>query len=160
MCRHSSPRSKNAVKAGPFVHIRPNSHLKNGVKIGDFVEVKNSTVGEQTAIAHLTYVGDSDVGKKVNFGCGTVTVNYDGLKKQRCVIGDNCFIGCNTNLVAPVTVGNHAFTAAGSTIGKDVPDGALGIERARQMNVPSWGEKKLQKYIEKKQKLEAEKHGK
>ena len=84
---------EDAVKAGPFVHIRPNTHLKNGVKIGDFVEVKNSTVGEQTAIAHLTYVGDSDVGKKVNFGCGTVTVNYDGMKKQRCVIGDNCFIG-------------------------------------------------------------------
>ena len=99
---------EDAVKAGPFVHIRPNSHLKNGVKIGDFVEVKNSTVGEQTAIAHLTYVGDSDVGKKVNFGCGTVTVNYDGLKKQRCVIGDNCFIGCNTNLIAPVELGKGA----------------------------------------------------
>ena len=109
---------EDAVKAGPFVHIRPNSHLKNGVKIGDFVEVKNSTVGEQTAIAHLTYVGDSDVGKKVNFGCGTVTVNYDGLKKQRCVIGDNCFIGCNTNLIAPVELGKGAYTAAGSTVTK------------------------------------------
>ena len=121
---------EDAVKAGPFVHIRPNSHLKNGVKIGDFVEVKNSTVGEQTAIAHLTYVGDSDVGKKVNFGCGTVTVNYDGLKKQRCVIGDNCFIGCNTNLIAPVELGKGAYTAAGSTVTKDVPDYALAVERA------------------------------
>ena len=121
---------EDAVKAGPFVHIRPNSHLKNGVKIGDFVEVKNSTVGEQTAIAHLTYVGDSDVGKKVNFGCGTVTVNYDGLKKQRCVIGDNCFIGCNTNLIAPVELGKGAYTAAGSTVTKDVQDYAMAVERA------------------------------
>ena len=94
------------------------------------MEVKNSIVGEQTAIAHLTYVGDSDVGKKVNFGCGTVTVNYDGLKKQRCVIGDNCFIGCNTNLIAPVELGKGAYTAAGSTVTKDVPDYALAVERA------------------------------
>lgn len=121
---------EDAVKVGPFVHIRPNSHLKNGVKIGDFVEIKNSTIGEQTAVAHLTYVGDSDVGKKVNFGCGTVTVNYDGMKKQRCVIGDNCFIGCNTNLIAPVQLGKGAYTAAGSTVTKDVPDYALAVERA------------------------------
>ena len=118
------------VKIGPFVHIRPGSHIKSGVKIGDFVEVKNSTVGEQTAIAHLTYVGDSDVGKKVNFGCGTVTVNYDGLSKQRCEIGDNCFIGCNTNLIAPVKLGKGVYTAAGSTVTKDVPDYALAVERA------------------------------
>ncbi len=121
---------EDAVKAGPFVHIRPNSHLKNGVKIGDFVEIKNSTVGEQTAVAHLTYVGDSDVGKKVNFGCGTVTVNYDGMKKNRCVIGDNCFIGCNTNLIAPVKLGKGAYTAAGTTVTEDVPDYALAVERA------------------------------
>ena len=121
---------EDAVKVGPFVHIRPNSHIKNGVKIGDFVEIKNSTIGEQTAIAHLTYVGDSDVGKKVNFGCGTVTVNYDGMKKQRCEIGDNCFIGCNTNLIAPVKLGKGAYTAAGTTVTKDVPDYALAVERA------------------------------
>lgn len=122
------------VKIGPFVHIRPNSHIKSGVKIGDFVEVKNSVVGEQTSIAHLTYVGDSDVGKKVNFGCGTVTVNYDGISKERCVIGDSCFIGCNTNLIAPVKLGNGVYTAAGSTITKDVPDYALAVERG-QMKV-------------------------
>lgn len=120
---------EDAVKIGPFVHIRPNSHIRNGVKIGDFVEVKNSVIGEGTAVAHLTYVGDSDVGKKVNFGCGTVTVNYDGMKKQRCVIGDNCFIGCNTNLIAPVKLGKGAYTAAGSTITKDIPDYALAVER-------------------------------
>ena len=117
------------VKIGPFVHIRPDSHIKSGVKIGDFVEVKNSTVGDCTAIAHLTYVGDSDVGKNVNFGCGTVTVNYDGINKNRCTIGDNCFIGCNTNLIAPVKLGKGAYTAAGTTVTNDVPDFALAIER-------------------------------
>ncbi|MBQ8688069.1 MAG: bifunctional UDP-N-acetylglucosamine diphosphorylase/glucosamine-1-phosphate N-acetyltransferase GlmU [Ruminococcus sp.] len=120
---------ENNVKIGPFVHIRPNSYIRSGVKIGDFVEIKNSVVGEQTSIAHLTYVGDSDVGKKVNFGCGTVTVNYDGVSKQRCEIGDNCFIGCNTNLIAPVKLGKGVYTAAGSTITKDVPDYALAVER-------------------------------
>ena len=117
------------VKIGPFVHIRPNSVIKAGVKIGDFVEVKNSTIGENTAVAHLTYVGDSDVGSKVNFGCGCVTVNYDGVKKARCTIGDNAFIGCNTNLIAPVSVGNGAYTAAGTTVTKNVPDNALALDR-------------------------------
>lgn len=117
------------VKIGPFVHIRPNSIIKSGVKIGDFVEVKNSVIGEKTSVAHLTYIGDSDVGSGVNFGCGVVTVNYDGVTKNRCVIGDNCFIGCNTNLIAPVTLGNYVYTGAGSTVNKDVPDYALAIER-------------------------------
>lgn len=120
------------VKIGPFVHIRPNCKLARGIKIGDFVEVKNSNVGEKTAIAHLTYVGDSDVGRGVNFGCGCVTVNYNGMQKNRTVIGDDAFIGCNTNLVAPVTVGEGAYTAAGSTITKDVPPYALAIERGQQ----------------------------
>ena len=119
----------DSVKIGPFVHIRPNSIIKSGVKIGDFVEVKNSTIGENTAVAHLTYVGDSDVGKHVNFGCGCVTVNYDGTKKARTTIGDNAFIGCNTNLIAPVTVGNGAYTAAGTTVTKDVPENALALDR-------------------------------
>lgn len=120
---------ESGVKIGPFVHIRPNSFIKSGAKIGDFVEIKNSTIGEKTAIAHLTYVGDSDVGKKVNFGCGTVTVNYDGIVKSRCVIGDNCFIGCNTNLIAPVKLGKSVYTAAGTTVTRDVPDYALAIDR-------------------------------
>ena len=95
-----------------------------------------------TKIAHLTYVGDSDVGKRVNFGCGTVTVNYDGKNKHRCKIGDDCFIGCNTNLVAPVTVNDGAYTAAGSTITDEVPEKSLAIARARQVNKENWKDKR------------------
>lgn len=128
---------------GPFVHIRPNSEIHHHVHIGDFVEVKNSTIGAGTGISHLTYVGDSDVGKNVNFGCGVVTVNYDGVHKNRCQIGDGAFIGCNTNLVAPVTLGENAYTAAGSTITRDVPAEALGIARAKQVIKPEFSTKKL-----------------
>lgn len=128
----------NNVKAGPFVHLRPGTILHDGVKIGDFVEVKNSEVGEMTCIAHLTYVGDSDVGKDVNFGCGCVTANYDGVNKFRTIIGDHAFIGCNTNLIAPVTVGANATTAAGSTITRDVPADSLVIERGQPRTIENW----------------------
>ena len=117
------------VKIGPYVHIRPDTTIKSGAKIGDFVELKNSVVGEKTAIAHLAYIGDSDIGRRVNIGCGTVTVNYDGITKRRCVIGDNCFVGSNTNLIAPVKLGKAVYTAAGTTVTKDVPDYALAIDR-------------------------------
>ena len=117
------------VRIGPFVHIRPNSRIRQGVRIGDFVEIKNSDIGEGTASAHLTYVGDSDVGRKVNFGCGTVTVNYDGIMKSRCEIGDHAFIGCNTNLIAPVKLGKYAYTAAGTTVTRDIPEYSLAIDR-------------------------------
>ncbi len=127
---------------GPFVHIRPDSVVKARVHLGNFVEVKNSTVGEETSVSHLTYVGDSDVGRNVNFGCGCVTVNYDGRNKHRTTVGDHCFIGCNTNLVAPVKVGDWAYTAAGSTITEDVPENSLGIGRARQTNKVNWVLKK------------------
>lgn len=130
------------VLAGPFAYIRPGSKIGNDVKVGDFVEVKNATIDEGTKIAHLTYVGDSDVGKRVNFGCGTVTVNYDGKNKYRCKIGDDAFIGCNTNLVAPVTVGNGAYTAAGSTITDEVPNKGLAIARTRQINKEGWKDKR------------------
>lgn len=126
------------VKAGPFVHLRPGTVLHDGVKIGDFVEVKNSEVGTMTCIAHLTYVGDSDVGKDVNFGCGCVTANYDGLNKFRTVIGDHAFIGCNTNLIAPVEIGANATTAAGSTITRDVPPDSLVIERGQPRTIENW----------------------
>ena len=131
----------DGATVGPFSQLRPNSHICKKVKIGDFVEVKNSTVGEGTSIAHLTYIGDSDVGKHVNFGCGVVTVNYDGRVKSRTKIGDFAFIGCNTNLVAPVKVGENAFTAAGSTITEDVPADTLAIARARQVVKTGWKRK-------------------
>lgn len=123
---------------GPFAYVRPNCHIGNDIKVGDFVEVKNSAIGDGTKISHLTYVGDSDVGEHVNFGCGTVTTNYDGFKKYRCTIGSNAFIGCNTNLVAPVTVGEGSYIAAGATITKDVPADALAVARAQQSNKEGW----------------------
>lgn len=131
---------------GPFVHIRPNSVVGANVHLGNFVEVKNSTIDEGTKVSHLTYVGDSDVGKRVNFGCGTVTVNYDGKNKHRTAIGDDCFIGCNTNLVAPVKVGDGAYTAAGSTITEDIPSDSLGIARARQVNKVDWRIKNKERF--------------
>lgn len=123
---------------GPYSYIRPNSNIGKHVKIGDFVEVKNSNIDDKTKISHLTYVGDSDVGKNINFGCGTVTVNYDGTNKHRTVIQDDAFIGCNTNLIAPVNVGKGSYIAAGSTITNDVEDNSLAIARARQENKIDW----------------------
>lgn len=130
---------------GPFAYVRPGCHVGKGVKVGDFVELKNSTVGDGTKISHLTYVGDSDVGAGVNFGCGTVTVNYDGEKKFRTVIGDRAFIGCNTNLVAPVRIGDGAYTAAGSTITEDVPADSLAIARDRQVVKKNWAARRRDK---------------
>ena len=130
---------------GPFAYIRPNCHVGSDVKVGDFVELKNSNIGNRTKISHLTYVGDSDVGQHVNFGCGTVTVNYDGNKKFRTVIGDDAFIGCNTNLVAPVLVGPGAYTAAGSTITDDVPGDSLAIARSTQVIKKQWAAKRRKK---------------
>lgn len=129
---------KDNVTAGPFVHLRPDTVLENGVHCGNFTEVKNSTVGENTKISHLTYIGDSDVGSGVNFGCGVVTVNFNGKEKNRCQIEDDAFIGCNTNLIAPVRIGKRAYTAAGSTITKDVPENALAIAREKQTNKENW----------------------
>ena len=128
----------SGAKIGPFAYIRPGCHVGRDVKVGDFVELKNSTVGEGTKISHLTYVGDSDVGAGVNFGCGTVTVNYDGVTKYRTTVGDHAFIGCNTNLVAPVKVGEGAYTAAGSTITDDVPADSLAIARSAQVVKKQW----------------------
>lgn len=127
---------------GPFAYVRPNSRIGDHVKVGDFVEIKNSVIGSGTKISHLTYVGDSDCGERVNFGCGTVTTNYDGFEKFRCTIGDDAFIGCNTNLIAPVRVGSGSYIAAGSTVTDEVPEGALAIARARQVNKDSWAEKR------------------
>lgn len=141
-CKITDSTVEDGVDCGPFVKVRANSVLKKGVHIGNFVEVKNSIVGEGTKSAHLTYIGDSDVGKNVNFGCGTVTCNYDGKNKTRCKIGDGAFIGCNTNLIAPVEVGELAYIAAGSTITDDIPNEALSVARARQVNKEGWVTKK------------------
>ena len=129
---------KSGTTVGPFAYIRPDCVVGENVRIGDFVEIKNSNIGDGTKLSHLTYVGDADVGKNINFGCGTVVVNYDGKKKHRTVIEDNAFIGCNTNLVSPVKVGKHAYTAAGSTITDDVPEDSLAIARARQVVKEDW----------------------
>lgn len=132
---------QNHVTAGPYVHLRPDTVIGDRVKIGNYVEVKNSNVGTGTKLPHLTYIGDSDIGSGVNMGCGCITVNYDGKKKHRTVIGDNAFVGCNTNLVAPVTVQANTYIGAGSTITKEVPENALGIARAKQRNIEGWAGK-------------------
>ena len=126
---------------GPFAYIRPQSVIGNKVKIGDFVEIKKSTIGDGTKISHLTYIGDAEVGEKCNFGCGTVVVNYDGVHKNKTIIGNNAFIGCNTNLVSPVEVEDDTYIAAGSTITDKVPKNSLAIARARQVNKENWVKK-------------------
>ena len=134
---YDSTVGKN-TNVGPFAYIRPNCTVGDDIKVGDFVELKNSTIGDGTKISHLTYVGDADLGKNINLGCGTVTVNYDGKNKYRCTVGDNSFIGCNTNMIAPVTIGAGSYVAAGSTITDNVPEEALAIARARQTNKEGW----------------------
>ena len=129
-------------KIGPYAHLRPNSHLGKNLKIGNFVEVKNSTIGDNSKAGHLAYIGDSDVGKNVNVGCGAIFVNYDGRSKFRTVVEDNAFIGSNSNLVAPVTVKEWGYIAAGSTITEEVEKGSLSIARARQVNKDGWVDKK------------------
>ena len=141
-CKILDSTVEDGADAGPFVKVRNNSILKKGVHIGNFVEVKNSVIGEESKCAHLTYIGDSDVGSDVNFGCGTVTCNYDGKNKYRCKINDGAFIGCNTNLVAPVEIGEKAYIAAGSTITEDVPSDALSVARARQTIKENWVKEK------------------
>ena len=127
-------RVGDRVTIGPYVNLRPKTDIADGCKIGDFVEVKNSNIGEGTKLPHLSYIGDADVGARVNVGCGCVFVNYDGVHKHRTTVGNDVFLGCQTNLVAPVSVGDGAYTAAGSTINKDVPADAMAFARARQEN--------------------------
>ncbi len=126
---------------GPFAYIRPNSDIGKNTKIGDFVEVKNTKIGNNTKVAHLSYLGDSELGENINIGCGTVTVNYDGKNKFKTIIKDNSFIGCNSNLVAPVTIEENSYIAAGSTITENVEKNALAIARARQINKLNWHKK-------------------
>lgn len=133
------------AKIGPYAYIRPGSHIGHSVKVGDFVEIKNSILGKGTKVSHLSYIGDATLGEDINIGCGTITVNYDGYKKFRTKIDDRSFIGCNTNLVAPVSIGKDAYVAAGSTITDDVPNFALAIARERQTNKEDYVKKIRQK---------------
>ena len=127
---------------GPFAYVRPESSIGKHVRIGDFVEIKKALIGDNTKVSHLTYIGDAEVGSGCNFGCGTVVVNYDGKNKYKTKIGDNAFIGCNTNLVSPVEVKDNSYIAAGSTITKEVPEGSLAIARAQQVNIEGWVNRK------------------
>lgn len=126
---------------GPMSHLRNHAHVEENVRIGNFVEFKNANFGKGSKCAHLTYIGDSDIGERVNVGCGVVTVNYDGKKKHRTIVGNDAFIGSNCNLVAPVTIGENALLAAGSTITDNVDNGDMGIARARQVNKEGYGTK-------------------
>ncbi len=128
----------NHAKIGPFAHLRPKSILGEHVKIGNFVEVKASTMGDHSKSSHLTYIGDAKVGENVNLGCGVVFVNYDGKAKNVTVVEDDCFVGCNVNLIAPVTIKKGAYIAAGSTITEDVEEYSLAIARSRQTNKENW----------------------
>lgn len=129
------------TSVGPFAYIRPNSNVGKECKIGDFVEVKNSNFGDGSKASHLAYIGDSDVGQRVNIGCGVVFVNYDGKNKHRSNVGSDSFIGCNANLVSPISIGDKAYIAAGSTVTEDVPAGALHVARSRGNTKMDWVEK-------------------
>lgn len=130
------------AKIGPYAHLRPGTVVKKGAKIGNFVEVKKSTIGEGSKASHLTYLGDTIIGKRVNIGAGTITCNYDGEKKNKTIIEDGVFIGSNNTLVAPVKLWKDSYTGAGSTITEDVPAGNLAIARSRQKNISGWRKKK------------------
>jgi bifunctional UDP-N-acetylglucosamine pyrophosphorylase/glucosamine-1-phosphate N-acetyltransferase len=125
-------------RIGPYARIRPGTELASEVHIGNFVEIKNSGINAKSKINHLSYVGDSTVGKDVNIGAGTITCNYDGANKHRTVIEDGAFIGSDSQLVAPVTIGKNATIAAGSTITKNAPAGELSLSRGRQTTIPGW----------------------
>lgn len=133
----------NETAVGPFAHLRPASSLGDHVKVGNFVEVKKSKLGDNTKVSHLSYIGDAEVGDNCNIGCGTITVNYDGKNKFKTIIENDVFVGCNSNLVAPVTLGTGSFIAAGSTVTKDVPADALAIARTRQENKLNYVSNKL-----------------
>jgi bifunctional UDP-N-acetylglucosamine pyrophosphorylase/glucosamine-1-phosphate N-acetyltransferase len=132
----------NDAKIGPFAYLRPGTVVREGAKIGTFVEVKNSDIGAGTKVPHLSYLGDADVGEGTNIGAGNITANYDGRNKHRTKIGKRVKTSVDTSFVAPVSVGDDAYTGAGSVITDDVPDGALGIARARQTNVDGYAQRK------------------
>lgn len=135
-------RVGEGTKIGPFAYLRPGNNVGKHAKIGDFVEMKNSNFGDNSKASHLTYIGDGDVGKNVNLGCGVVFVNYDGKKKHRTIVEDESFVGCNVNLIAPVKVGKNSYIAAGTTLTDNVPEGNLAVGRVRQENKEGWVKRK------------------
>ncbi|MBV8430288.1 MAG: bifunctional UDP-N-acetylglucosamine diphosphorylase/glucosamine-1-phosphate N-acetyltransferase GlmU, partial [Solirubrobacterales bacterium] len=138
-------RIGNRVSVGPFTYLRPGTVLRDRSKAGTFVEIKNSDVGAGSKVPHLSYVGDADIGEDTNLGASTITANYDGYRKHRTTIGDRVKTSVDTTFVAPVSVGDDAYTAAGSVITKDVPPGALGVARARQENIDGYAERRKQR---------------
>ncbi len=132
----------SGIEVGPFAHLRPGSRLEDESRIGNFVETKKAVIGAGAKVNHLSYIGDANVGGKTNIGAGVITCNYDGVHKHQTTIGEGCFIGTNSSLVAPVSIGSGAFVGAGSVITKDVPSGALGLGRAKQANVEGWVERR------------------
>jgi bifunctional UDP-N-acetylglucosamine pyrophosphorylase/glucosamine-1-phosphate N-acetyltransferase len=133
------------VTIGPFSYLRPGAVLREGSKAGAFVEIKNSDIGAGAKVPHLSYIGDADIGERTNIGAGTITANYDGTTKNRTRIGDGAFVSVDTMLVAPVSLGDGAYTGAGSVITHDVPPGALGIARKRQKNIEGYAERRKQR---------------
>jgi bifunctional UDP-N-acetylglucosamine pyrophosphorylase/glucosamine-1-phosphate N-acetyltransferase len=129
------------AKIGPFAHIRPGTTIGEGAKVGTFVEVKNSDIGAGAKVPHLSYIGDADVGENANLGASTITANYDGRKKHRTKLGKSVKTGIHTSLVAPLDVGDRAYTGAGSTITDDIPEGALGIAREKQKNIEGYADR-------------------
>jgi bifunctional UDP-N-acetylglucosamine pyrophosphorylase/glucosamine-1-phosphate N-acetyltransferase len=136
-------RIAKGASIGPLAHLRPRSIIGRNAKIGNFVEIKKSTIGDGTKASHLSYLGDAELGKDVNIGAGTITCNYDGQKKHKTVIRSGVFIGSDTQLIAPVTVGKGAYVGAGATVTKDVPAGALAVSRVEQKNIADWKKRKL-----------------
>lgn len=134
---------KNNITIGPFAHIRPDSIVNNNCKIGNFVEVKNATLGENTKASHLAYIGDATVGKNCNIGCGAIFVNYNGKEKQKTTIGDNCFIGSNANIIAPVKISNNTYICAGTTVTVNSNPNDFIIGRSRETVKPGLAEKYL-----------------
>ena len=132
---------ENKVEIGPYARIRPNTILREGSKIGNFVEVKKSTIGKKSKVSHLSYIGDSEIGKSVNIGAGTITCNYDGVKKSKTKIKDNVFIGSNSSLVAPITIEKQSIVGAGSVITKNVKKKSLALTRTTQIEIKNYKKK-------------------
>jgi bifunctional UDP-N-acetylglucosamine pyrophosphorylase/glucosamine-1-phosphate N-acetyltransferase len=137
-CHIDNASNGSDCRIGPFARLRPGAKLSNKVNVGNFVEIKKSTIGNGSKVNHLSYIGDTTIGRDVNVGAGTITCNYDGLHKHQTIIGDGVFIGSGVELVAPVEVGKGATIGAGSTISKPVPPGKLTLARSRQLTVPGW----------------------